>query len=131
MARPPRRARLTLGFEDARERFQNPAGQSATTALAPPCRAHSTAVQPPSEIPATAGLPSMPSESKKSSDAVARFAARGSTPFGSSGDSPNPGMSTATTSCSAASRSITGDHWISDPPSEWSSSRGGPSPART
>jgi hypothetical protein len=61
-ARPLRLARATAWFDASGERFQKPAGQSATTALAPPWRAHSIAVQPPSEIPATAGLPSMPSE---------------------------------------------------------------------
>ena len=90
-ARPLRRARATVRFDASGDLFQNPAGQRATTALAPPWRAHSIEVQPPREIPATAGLPSIPSDSKKSSTAVARLAARGSTPSGSSRRLPEPG----------------------------------------
>ena len=108
-------------------RLQNPAVQTPTTELARSWRAHSIATQPPREIPATCGR-SSPSESWNASTAAARFAALGSIPSGSGGDSPKPGMSTATTSRSAASRSSTGDHWTSEPPSEWSSRSGSPPP---
>jgi hypothetical protein len=49
---------------------------------------------------------------------VARFAALGSMPSGSGDESPKPGMSTAIASRPSASRSSTGDHWTTEPPSE-------------
>ena len=77
---------------------QKPAGDSATTAEAPPSRPHSIATHDPREIPATPGRERRPRDSENSITADARLRAVGSTSLGSSGERPKPGMSIAITS---------------------------------
>ena len=93
------------------------------TEVAQPKRPISSATQPPSELPATCGR-STPFRRHSSYTARARFAAVGSSPSGSGGAAPKPGMSTACTSRSASSSGITGSQMLRVPPSPWMRSRG-------
>ena len=100
-ARPAWRARFSRLLLVSGARLQNPAVQTPTTEW-PGSGARLDRHPAAKRSRRRAGDPS---DSWNASTAAARFAALGSTPSGSGGDSPKPGMSTATTSRSAASRS--------------------------
>src|SRR4051794_39016521 len=95
----------------------------AQTLRAEPRRPSSSAIPPPSELPATCGR-SIPS----ASTAAASAATSGVPPR--TADSPNPGRSTAITSRSRARIGTTGSHVWRSSPIPWSSTRGGPVPVR-
>ena len=73
----------------------------------------------------------MPSSSRKAASDPASACGVTGVPFENAGEPPKPGMSTAITSRSAASRSSTGSQTTSSPPSGWIRSSGSPEPRRT
>ena len=103
-AGPDARGRAWRGPSGARQR---PAGESAVTEAAQPSRPISSPTQAPRLLPATCGR-SIPSSSQLACSAAARLAAVGSTPAGSGGAAPKPGMSSTITSRSASSSGSTG-----------------------
>ena len=107
----------------------SPAGAIAVTDRAWPASASSSATQPPSELPATCGR-SRPSAARCAWIAAAssRGVTRGARDRRRT--SPKPGMSSAITSRSAASRSSTGSHMWRSVPSACRSTSGGPLPVR-
>ena len=104
-------------------------GLSATTLVARPRRASSSAIHPPRELPATWTRPSA-SRSSSASTASARAATVGLRST-SGGAVPNPGRSSARTSCAALGAGSTGFQERRLKPSPWMRSRGSPAPSRT
>src|SRR5215212_986795 len=104
-----------------------PAGPTTTTRVALPRRASSRPTEPPSELPATATVPS-PALSSSAATASASAATVGSP--GSTGADPKPGRSSASTSCAAERSPSTGFHDRQLSPSPCSRTSGSPDPSR-
>ena len=111
-------------------RRQNPAAQSVVTLRAASVLANSSAVQPPSEMPATWAR-SMPTPASVSRTANAMLVGLARTSSGRSGESPKPGMSTAITSNSSDSSGMTGRQTPRWAPSGWIRTSAGPEPLRS
>ena len=110
-------------------REAKPAGEIAVTDATAPRRPSSSAMAPPSELPATCGR-SSPAPAKKRSAASASAGIPHGSPAGSGSDRPNPGRSTDQTSRAPRSRAVTGRHAAPLIPIPASSTSAGPSPSR-